>query len=518
MVGGMGMMKRIGWLAGVAAAALMAGCQGEAGQGATAGTVCADMLKLEAPDVRITGATVEATPVAHCKVSGVIGKEINFVVWLPEDWNGRLLMSGNGGLAGFIPPIPPGTLDRGYAVAGTDTGHVSPSGMDSSWSVGEMERQLNFAHLAIHRAAATSKFVAKAHYGRATEKSLFFGCSDGGRQGLMEAQRYPEDFDGVIAGSSVINLAQHGLNQITISRLNFPSGKPENGVIGPKDLDLLHGAVMAKCDGADGLKDGVINDPPACDFDPKELSCKPGQADGCLSKDKLAVAEAIYGGTKLDGKPFAPGYSIGGETVKLSGWGWFVGGDPEMAKLMPPGAPPPAYAITSGPFIGGEQMSFYDKDAQGRWKTDVETYHRKPNLMTSTMSPTSPDLDAFRKNGGKLLVYHGWSDTSLPPRMTLNYVEEVYARDPEARDDVRLFMEPGMLHCQSQGGGPMNAPMLIDYVSVLDRWVSGGAAPDEIEAKMPDGNGVRKVCAWPTRLTFKGGDGDGKTPDQFECR
>src|SRR5262245_49739196 len=123
--------KRAVWLAGVAAMALAAGCQSEAAQAAKAGMACADITKLEAPDVRITGAAAELAPVAHGKVTGVIGKEINFVVWLPEDWNGRLLMSGNGGLAGFIPPLPPGTLDRGYAVTGTDTGHVSPSGMDS---------------------------------------------------------------------------------------------------------------------------------------------------------------------------------------------------------------------------------------------------------------------------------------------------------------------------------------------------------------------------------------------------
>lgn len=506
-------------MGGTAAVALAAGCQPQPGASGTAAlSACERMMQLEAPDVRITSAKAEAGATPLCKVDGVIGREINFSVWMPDKWNGRFLMSGNGGLAGFIPQPPPDMLARGYAMAGTDTGHTGNPG-DSNWSPGEMERQLNFAHLAIHRAAVTAKFAVKSRYSRAPDKNLFLGCSDGGRQALHEAQRYPDDFDGIIAGSPVINLPQHTLNQVTIARLMFPNG-PETPVISDGDLTALHNAVLNTCDAVDGLKDGVINDPPSCAFDPKVLACKGANADGCLSPPELAAAQAIYGGTQLDGKPFAPGYEIGGEVTDFRGWGWHRGGDKAMAGMLPPGAPSPAYAIMSGPWIDGTQFNFFRKDASGHFSGDIAAIVRNPPLVTATMSPTNPDIDAFRKRGGKLLMFHGWSDTSLPPRMTLNYLAQVYARDDSARSDVRLFMEPGMLHCESMGGnlaGPPT-PAPVDYVGAIDAWVSGATAPEEIEIRMPNGKGVRKLCAYPTKPTFKGGQGDGTTPDQFECR
>ena len=370
------MKRRFGWLAGVALAAMAGACGGESGvagsqpAGSQLGgqvSLCSSLAQLEAPDVRITSAKAEPGPTPLCKVDGVIGKEINFSAWMPDKWNGRFLMMGNGGVAGFIPQPPPEFLARGYAVAGTDTGHVGSPG-DSSWSPGEPERQLNFAHLAIHRAAVTAKFVVKTRYARPPEKNLFFGCSDGGRQALHEAQRYPDDFDGIAAGSPVINIPQHALNQVTIGRLMFPDGPNKPALISDAKLSLLHAAVLERCDSLDGLKDGIVSDPPSCPFDPHTIACKNGGASGaCLTPPELAVVEAIYNGVEVDGKPFSPGYSVGGELPDLGGWGWHRGGDPLSKSMLPPGIPSMPYGILSGPRIDGTQMHFFDKDARGKW-------------------------------------------------------------------------------------------------------------------------------------------------------
>jgi feruloyl esterase len=488
------------WLVGAALAALTASCSGAGGQQASSAELspCESLKLLEAPDVRMTSVRAEAGATPLCKVDGVIGREINFSVWMPDKWNGRFLMSGNGGLAGFIPQPSQDYLARGYAIAGTDTGHVGSPG-DGSWSPGEPERQL----------------IVRTRYAKPAEKSLFFGCSDGGRQALQEAQRYPEDFDGILSGSPMLSNPQHGLNQVTIARLMFPNG-PGLPVLSEGKLSLLRSAVLEKCDQLDGLKDGIVGDPPSCPFDPKALTCKAGDKTACLTAPELAVVEAVYNGVAINGKPFSPGYSFGGELPDIGGWGWHRGGDPISKSMLPPGVPSAPYGIMASPRIDGTQMHYFDKDARGRWVTDVAAAVTHPDQLSVEMSPTNPDLSAFRARGGKLLMFHGWGDTSIPPRMTLNYVEQVYAREARARDDVRLFMEPGVLHCGSVPDGPPGGRFQTDYVAALDAWASGGAAPDQIEISFADKSGARKVCAWPTKPVFKG-SGDGKSPEQFAC-
>lgn len=478
------------------------------GAGAAEAQVACESLKgFTAPDVKITAATAATTPAPLCKLEGVIGKEIKFAIWLPEAWNGKFVMGGQGGFAGSVDSQAMGlnALQRGYAIAGTDTGHSSPGrGIDGAWAMGDFERIANYAHAAIHRVAATSKSVLQTRYGRAPERSYFAGCSNGGRQALQMAQRYPDDFDGIIAGAPAIDFQGIVASFSTVTAKMYPDPKKlDTPVVDAAARQTVAKAVMEKCDTLDGLKDGILGDPRACKFEAKTIQCKSGQKDGCLTPAQVAAVDAIVKGPMVNGKPFHVGYAWGGEQT-LADWNvWLTGGK----NLVGEGQPSLAYGFST------EFMRYFVKQ-------DPTWDHTKMNLTTlpgdmkglqMTLSPTNPDLSDFRKSGGKLLMYHGWSDSALSPFMSTNYVDKVYAKDATAKNDVRMFMLPAVGHCQ---GGP--GPDRVDYLDALDKWVSSNAAPEELTASFAAG-GSRKLCAYPKVATYKG-TGDGKSPDQFECK
>jgi pimeloyl-ACP methyl ester carboxylesterase len=474
---------------------------------ANAQAACDAMTSFSAPDMKITGAAPGASPVPHCKVDGVIGKEINFTVWLPDNWNGKFVMGGQGGYAGRVEnqALALQALQKGYATAGTDTGHTSPGGAtDGAWALGNLERVVNYAHAAIHRVTETSKAAIKTRYGRAPEKSYFAGCSNGGREALIAAQRYPEDFNAIVAGAPAQDIRGIIATFMNISRVMYPDpAKVDKATLSMADQQALQKAVLAQCDNDDGLTDGVMTDPTACKFDPKTIACKTGNQDGCLSKEEIAAVESITKGPMLEGKPYHVGFPYGGEG-QAGGWGaWLVG----LPNAAGPGRPSLAYGF-SYDFL----RYFVKQDANWNYKDfNLAAYHNETKALQATLSPTDPDLSAFRSKGGKLLIYHGWSDSALSPLMSIRYYNEVMAKDATAGNDVKMFMLPGVLHCTGGAG-----PDRIDYLDAIDKWANGGAAPEELTASFAAG-GARKVCAWPKKAVYKG-TGDGKSPDQFECK
>lgn len=474
---------------------------------AQAQVACESLQGFRAPDVKITKATPVNAPVPVCKVDGVIGKEINFSVWLPEAWNGKFVMGGQGGFAGRVESqaMSMQALQKGYATAGTDTGHSSPlRGIDGSWAAGDYERIANYAHAAIHRTSETAKALVNARYGRQTERSYFAGCSNGGRQALQMAQRYPDDFDGIIAGAPAIDFQGITAAFSTITQKMYPDPKKiETPVLDKPARDILAKAVMDKCDALDGLKDGIMNDPRSCNFEAKSIQCKSGKKDGCLAPAQVAAVDAIVKGPMLNGKPFHVGFPYGGEQTE-GDWGTWLAGSKDRVG---PGQPSLAYGFSS------EFMRYFVK-MDPTWdhsRTNLATLTGEMKAVQATLSPTNPDLSAFRGSGGKLLMYHGWSDAALSPLMSTAYVDRVYAHDSTARNDVRMFMLPAVGHC---AGGP--GPDRVDYLDALDNWVTSKAAPDELTASFASGGG-RKVCAYPNTQTYMGA-GDGKSPEHFTCK
>lgn len=488
---------------GIAAAALLA----LLGAGAANAQVACESLKgLEFPDVKITGAKASTSPAPNCQITGTMDKEIHFSVWLPDAWNGKFVMGGQGGFAGRVESqaLAMGALQKGYAVGGTDTGHAATGAADGDWAMGDLERIVNYAHSAIHRVTAVSKATVAARYGRAPEKSYFAGCSNGGREALMSAQRYPGDFDAIIAGAPAIDFQGITATFVTITRKMYPDPKKLDAPVLDKTArDILAKAVLDKCDALDGLKDGIMADPRACEFDVKTIQCGGGNKGACLTRAQVAAVEAIHDGPMLNGKPYHVGFPYGGEGND-AGWGaWLAGRKDGIGKDRP--------SLAFG--FGGDFMRFFVKQ-DPTWSYtsfNLATLASDMAALQKTLSPTDPDLSAFRKHGGKLLMYHGWSDPALSPNMSIRYVDKVYAKDASARDDVRLFLLPGVLHCT---GGP--GPDRVDVLDILDKWAHGGAAPDEVTAGFATGGGARKVCAYP-RATKYAGSGDGRSPDQFKC-
>ena len=476
---------------------------------AEAQRACEAMRTFSAPDVAITAATAAATPVPLCKVDGVIGKEIHFSLWLPDTWNGMFVMGGQGGFAGRVESqaLALGALEKGYAVAGTDTGHVGPGGgTDGSWALGHPERIVNYGHAGIHRVTTTAKAAVVARYGRAPDKAYFAGCSNGGREALMAAQRYPGDFDAIAAGAPAQDIRGVIATFVTITRAMYPDpAQLRTPILSAGDEQALQRAVLAKCDAKDGLTDGILGDPGSCAIDMKTLACTSANADGCLTREEMAAVETITKGPMLNGKPYHVGFPFGGEGIDRGGWRpWLIG----AGNVAGPDRPSLAYGF------GVDFVRYFVKQdpAWSYTNFDLSTFTAEMKTLQTTLSPMDPDLSAFRAHGGKLLMYHGWSDPALSAWMTTRYVDAVLAKDPSAAKDVRLFMMPGVLHC---AGGP--GPDRLDVLDALNSWSRSGAAPSELTAGFATGGGGRKLCAYPKKAIFTG-HGDGRSPDQFECR
>jgi feruloyl esterase len=428
---------------------------------------------------KVTIASARLYPGAQpfCGVRGTIAPQIGFAVKLPTaGWTQRFLQLGCGGLCGMIAIRPEhyagcAPVTAGQTVlASTDMGHGGGMGNDGSWGRDPQLRR-DFAYRGVHLTALAAKALIKRFYGRDARYSYFMGCSDGGREALIEAQRFPADFNGIAAGAPAMNfLVQNTFFHAWQARSN--TGPDGRHILLAAKLPALHRAALASCDAADGLADGQITDPRLCRFDPATAGCKPGQTadDSCLTPAEIAVARAFY-----EGPHDASGhrFTIGGPQVgsELSWTGVYVP-DTADGRILSPGAALSVIKYLAFPKNPPETITLAD------FRFDQATFARLAALYPLYDS-TNPDLAPFKAAGGKLILYHGWSDPHISPINTIAYFQGVQKQlgAAGAHDFSRLFLFPGMYHC---GGG--DGPAEFDILTPLMAWVEGGTAPDMILA------------------------------------
>jgi len=480
------------------------------------GASCENLISLQLPDTKITRAQTVAsggfTPAngratkggtnayesvpAFCRVAATLTPSkdsgIKIEVWLPvSGWNQKFQAVGNGGWAGVIGynNLAQGVKD-GYAAAGTDTGHSENTG---SFVLGHPEKLIDFAWRSEHEMAVKGKAIVAAFYGAAAKRSYWNGCSTGGRQALKEAQMFPDDFDGIIAGAP----ANRNLTQFWDGVLMF---KEAGSHIPASKLPVVHQAALNACDAKDGLKDGLIADPRKCDFDPAILRCKAEDGPTCLTDKQVETARKMYEPVKnpRTGRELGPGLARGSELT----WG-FMGNGPDP------------YAVAL------DQLKYVVfKDANWDWRTfdlarDGERYWAPENLP---MNATDPNMKPFFAHNGKLLMYQGFADSNVSPFQTIAYYQNVVDNSggpDKASDNVRLFLAPGMGHC---GGG--DGPNEFDKIGALNRWVETNEAPQNLTASQRVEGKVtrtRPLCPFPQIAVYKG-SGSVDDAANFSCR
>jgi feruloyl esterase len=479
---------------------------------------CESLRSLSLPNVTVTQAVVvgagqfsppgpggAVVPAAaklpgFCRVAATMtptrDSDIKIEVWMPgQDWNGKFLGVGNGGWAGSINyPVMADALGRGYAVASTDTGHSGNAG-DASFALGHPEKLIDFGYRAVHEMTAAAKAFVRAFYDAAPSFSYWNGCSTGGKQGLTEAQRFPADYDGIIAGAPANNWTRLMTGLLWAGRATLSD--PESRIPAEK-FAVLNRASLHACDAQDGVADGVIENPRSCRFDPQVVKCKEGDGADCLTAAQVDAAKKIYGPATnpRTGEELFPGLPPGSEP----GWGPAAGG-------------PAPFPIPDSHF---KYVVFEDPKWDFRTLDFDRDVARAEHVDNGTLTAISPDLNAFIKRGGRLLLYHGWNDQLISAQNSVNYYESVRSTVGAALTDtaVRLFMAPGMTHCS---GGP--GPNQADWLAALEQWVERGDAPTRIIASR-SANGVvdrtRPLCAYPQVAQYSG---QGSTDDaaNFSC-
>ena len=299
---------------------------------------CKELKNLILPDVVVSEATEVEEPVSHCKILGIIGKEINFELLLPKDWNSRFVMGGGGGFAGSIQNRARSSINNGYATAGTDTGHEG-NNIKADWALNNMERQVNFGHLAVHRTAVVSKEIIRRFYCSSSIYNYFIGCSRGGGQAMMEAQRYPNDFDGIIAGAPAFNWPAIGAENIQNAQAIYPDPtKLDEPVISLANLKLLQAKILEECDALDGIEDQIIADPRDCDFNIDLLPRCPEntESDNCFTSTQLEAIKVVYSGVTNQGEEIHPGFPFGCENEPRGWLYWIVGPNERTMELNLP--------------------------------------------------------------------------------------------------------------------------------------------------------------------------------------
>ena len=450
---------------------------------------CAALKALQLPEVTITAAAPVAAgtaiKVGHCRVEGSVGKEIRFRLLLPDDWNGKFMMGGGGGFVGGIDNQAQGSINFGYATVGTDTGHQGAV-TTAGWALNDLERQLNFGHVAVHRVAEVSKAIIRGYYRAPIARSYFNGCSNGGRQALMEAQRYPDDFDGIIAGAPAADFIGIGAQFIKDIQAAYPN--PSN-LTPPFTAEVLKGLedqIVEKCDAIDGVKDGLMEDPRRCTVDVSTLARLSGPQQDALRK--------IYGETRNQDGVIFPAQPFGGEGDPAGWASWIIGPNPLVMT---------AQKVPSLRFAFGTEMFKNFVFGDPAWdysKYDFKSFKKDSAQAASILNATNPNLDAFKASNGKLIIWHGWSDPALSALGTIKYYDQVAARDASAGDFVRMFMLPGVLHC---AGGP--GPDRVDWAAAIDHWVEKGTAPDRLVATKAGATPrTRPLCAYPLRAVYQG--------------
>jgi hypothetical protein len=446
--------------------------------------------------------------------------DIRIEVWLPvAAWNGKLQGIGNGGFAGQIDYMQLGAaVTSGYVATATNTGHDG-SPIDARWAIAHPEKVADFGHRGIHEMTRVAKEIVHAFYGKTAQRSYFAGCSDGGREALMEAQRYPADYDGILAGDPANNwtpllaTAVSDTQALTVDPASF---------IPPAKIPTIAAAVLKACDELDGVRDGILNDPRQCHFDPATIRCKAGEdTDKCLTAPQAVALKKIYAGLRdARGHELFPGFLPGAEDGQ-GGWGLWITG------------PAPAKSLMAAFGLGYFSNMVYEDSA---WDYKTFTVERGFNAAhektAKALNAVDADLGPFKERGGKLIIYHGWNDPAIPALSTVNYYDKVIAKmgQRDADSFLRLYMIPGMQHCDDGPGansfgqvGQMNVDDPLHSVdAALELWVEKGTAPATIIASKYGADDrqhpklTRPLCAYPQAAKYKG-SGDPNDAANFVC-
>jgi Tannase and feruloyl esterase len=532
---------------------------------------CAQLAQAAVPNGRVTSALLVQAGVLkadnpsfagdyvvpqHCNIEGRINERtgvdgkpyfMGFNLRLPTEWNGRFIFQGGGGTDGVVRPavgflpggaqteVPP-ALNRGYAVVTTDAGHQNETGPVGSFVFGfdpQARNELGYAHLPAVNAAAQS--LIKTAYGSAPQYKYFMGCSNGGRQGMMAAQRYPDMFDGIISGAPAYRVSQAAAEAALQTQIlasiapKHENGKPLIGsALSREDLNVLSKGILDACDGLDGLKDGLVHNIQACNFAPKAVLCKAGESAGCLSAAKVAAVEKIFDGQRMSSGTrvysdwsYDPG-------IKNMGWiVWRLGSNP---TAMPPNAinaglipGSMAMAFTSPPVTTLQtSMDLYDYTLGFNADRDVPKLSATSGIFkepsTDYNNATSTNLDQFTAHKGKIMFFHGMADPIFSANDTVRYIQQLQARDGEAKvaSYARTYLIPGMAHCR--GGDALDK---FEILQPLVDWVEKGQAPQALVASSsktsPWQGRSRPMCVWPQQAFYKG-SGNADDAASFECR
>jgi hypothetical protein len=517
-----------------------------AGSALGANVGCSNLQGSAPPDTRITSASLQpagsfvipadlgpARTVqlpALCRIQGVIAptadSNISFEVWLPaEGWNGRFLGVGNGGFAGSIGYATlSAAVQGGYAAASTDTGH-GPGTTDASWAIGHPEKVTDFGWRAVHLTTLAGKAFTAAFYGKSADWSYFNSCSNGGRQGLMEAQRFPEDYDGIIAGAP----AYRWTGLFTGFVWNAQALSKPGAAIPAAKAATIAGEVLKQCDARDGVVDGIISDPRKCNVDVRKLQCAANgtESTACLTPLQIKALQAIYQGPQTSsGKRIYFGFPPGGETAPGSaGWDAWIFGAAPGASIQNAFGSSFVRQIVGAPANWSPADFDFDRD-----------YAPLEAKTAATFNATNPDLSRFAARGGKLILYHGWSDAAIPATGTIDYHDNVMRRMGAKRAEqfVRLFVVPGMHHCAGGAGpsdfGQEGAPSPADtaasnVIVALQEWVERGQAPHQLVARQQSQPGsagnppprTGLICAYPKRAELRKG-ADLLRAESYSCR
>jgi feruloyl esterase len=444
-----------------------------------------------------------------CRIAGAIEptseSHILFEVWLPlQNWNGRFAGVGNGGWAGSISfGVLQEQIRRGYAAASTNTGHEAAPGVNAArFAFDHPEQLTDFAYRAHHETAVKAKALVRAFYGKPSEHAYWIGCSSGGYEGLMAAQRFPSDYDGIVAGAPANNWTRLMAGDLDGTLAVF---KDSASNLPPSALGVLYRGALAACDSADGVTDGVLDDPRRCRFDPASLQCAANQPpEACLAPAQVESARRVYRGLKdpITGAQLYPGLAAGSEPF----WP-----NREPANPFPIPIAHYKWLVFADPNWDWKTFDFTDP-------VDYQAFLKAESKFAPILNATEPNLREFRQRGGKLLQYHGWSDPLIAAQNSIDYYESVlsfFGGAGDVQSFYRLFMAPGMAHC---GGGP--GPNSFDMQTALEQWVERGIAPEQIVATHSI-NGVvdrsRPLCPYPKVAVYKG-KGDTNDAASFVCR
>jgi feruloyl esterase len=467
---------------------------------------CEALTSLHLPEATITAARTvspRSGPVSDlpefCQVAATLkpspDSDIKMEIWLPTaGWNGKMEAQGNGGWSGSINPASLATgLRRGYATTMSDLGH---EGSRAEFALGHPEKLIDYGYRTAHVMTIAAKAIINSYYGQAPKFSYWNGCSAGGRSALMEAQRFPADYDGIVAGAPGLNWTGRAIRSIQVAQTAHRS---DSSYIPPAKYAFVHDAVLKACDAKDGVTDGVLEDPTRCSFDPGQLRCEAGDKPDCLTGPQIETAQTMYA-PLLDehtNTEVFPGFERGSEL------NWGTMGGPQ-------------------PFTIGLDYFKYIVFRDAGW--DYRTFSLKTDLAraqragVSLLNATDPNLKPFQERGGKLIQYHGWNDAQIAPGVSPAYYKSVLTAlgsGGNVESFYRLFMVPGMGHCTGGEG-----TSTFDMLTALERWVEQGVAPDRIESsRLQNGkiDRTRPLCPYPQQAEYKG-SGSPDEATNFTCR